>query len=184
MPGQQHVIGKDDVVADLAIVGDMGANHQQVMIADLRRLSLVQGAVDGAILAKRVVRADQHPADFFGHLRVLRRSAQDRSFHHAIAGAECHAAFDDDAAGQLAAVADFRIGFDNRVGTDDDIAADLGQGTDQRKRVDAHRREPLGRWRARLPLRCLSLGGTLGGRGEESESGVASFSVRRNSLRV
>jgi hypothetical protein len=32
--GQAHVVGHDDVAADVAVVRDVGADHEQVVVAD------------------------------------------------------------------------------------------------------------------------------------------------------
>src|SRR5690606_14455403 len=44
---EQRVVGQDDVGADRAIVCDVGANHEQVVIADGRHAGFVQSAVNG-----------------------------------------------------------------------------------------------------------------------------------------
>ena len=59
---QQRAVGDDDVVAQLAIVGDVAAGHEEVVVAHAGdAVFFFRGAVDGDALADDVVVADDHP---------------------------------------------------------------------------------------------------------------------------
>src|SRR5205085_5341079 len=56
--GEGHVVGADDVVADLAIVRDMHADHQKVARADARRRACAARAMERHILADQIIVTD------------------------------------------------------------------------------------------------------------------------------
>ena len=56
--GQQTIVGNDHVVIDLAIVTNVNANHEKIVVADLRRAAFGTATMDRAILANHVLIAD------------------------------------------------------------------------------------------------------------------------------
>ena len=73
---QGRGIGQDDVVADDAIVRDMGVGHDQRVAANAGQSAALDGAaVDGDKLANLVVVADLEARRFAGVGDVLRRHA-------------------------------------------------------------------------------------------------------------
>ena len=57
MPAQQRAVGHDDVVAQLAIVGDVAAGHQEVLVADPRdAVFFFAAAIDRDAFANRCCR--------------------------------------------------------------------------------------------------------------------------------
>ncbi len=57
MAAEHGIVGHDDVIADLAVMGDMRSRHQEAMIADLGNAAIVLGAgIDGDVLADVAVR--------------------------------------------------------------------------------------------------------------------------------
>ena len=60
MPAKGRVISKDDVVADPAIMGDMGADHEEAIIADARDAA----ALNRTDIHRDVLRDDIVPANF------------------------------------------------------------------------------------------------------------------------
>src|SRR6266849_10736580 len=76
MTAERRVVDEDDVIADLAVMRDMGADHQQAMIADSRDHATAGGAgVDRHMLADRVVMADFQRRRLAGVFQVLRLEA-------------------------------------------------------------------------------------------------------------
>ena len=61
-PGEPGVVGKNDTVAQLAVVGDVGVSHQKALRANARWLLRVGRAMDGEALADNVVIADLDPS--------------------------------------------------------------------------------------------------------------------------
>ena len=84
MTGQHGVIGQNHIVANLAVVGDMGIDHQQAIIADDRVAMFIQCPVDCNVFTNGIARADQYFARALGNVYVLRQSAQHGAFGHAV----------------------------------------------------------------------------------------------------
>ena len=73
MASQSCGVGQDDVVADYAVVGNVGVGHDQRMIADAGQASALSGAaIDGDELAYGVVVADFEARWFVLIAQVLR----------------------------------------------------------------------------------------------------------------
>src|SRR5262245_49534396 len=73
MTGDPHVVREDDVVADLAVVGDMRGRHQEAIVADARLHAAALGAwIDGHVLADDATLADDQAAGLAMILEVLR----------------------------------------------------------------------------------------------------------------
>jgi hypothetical protein len=140
MAGQQSVIRKDDVVADLAIVGDVNARHDEIAITDDSGAVGLHRSVERGMLADGVVGPDDEQAGEFGLVEVLRQSAQDGSFVNDRIDAEPRTVFYDYVTGQLAVGTDHHITFDDGKRPDRDIQANLGFWTYDRQRMDIHGR--------------------------------------------
>ena len=77
MPPQGGGIGQDDVVADDAVVGDVGIGHEQIVVADAGNAASPLGAaIDGNTLAKDIVVADHQPSFLPAVAQVLWRVAK------------------------------------------------------------------------------------------------------------
>ncbi len=73
MAAQSCSIGEDDVVADYAVMGNVGVGHDQSMAADARQASALGGAaIDGNELADNVVVADLEARGLAFIAQVLR----------------------------------------------------------------------------------------------------------------
>ena len=69
-------VGQNDVVADVAIVRDVGISHNQYMASHASQTAALDGpAVDGDKLANLVMVTDLEPSRFAGVGEVLRRHA-------------------------------------------------------------------------------------------------------------
>ena len=55
---QQTIIGNDDLVADLAIVSDVRANHEIVVVTNFCSASFSRTAVNGAVFTDYVLRTN------------------------------------------------------------------------------------------------------------------------------
>src|ERR1700690_3103045 len=72
-------VGQDDVIADKAIVRDVGVSHDQGMTTYASNAATLHGApIDGDKLANLVVVADLEPRGFAGVGDVLRRQPNRR----------------------------------------------------------------------------------------------------------
>src|SRR5262245_52655752 len=77
MPADDGAIGKDTAVADSAVVGDVGVDHQEVAAADARAGGAERAAVNGDMLAKDVAVANLDAAGRRLVLQVLGPLADD-----------------------------------------------------------------------------------------------------------
>ena len=86
--GQHGVVGHDYVIAQVAIVGDVDADHQQAVVADDGRVVGDQGAVNGHVFADGVARADHHPARLGRDVDVLGQPAENDAVEEVVVGAQ------------------------------------------------------------------------------------------------
>ena len=76
MPAQHYVIGKGDVIADLAIMTDVGSGHQQAAIAHFGYATAVLSpGVDGDAFANFAIGTYRQPRGSAAILDRLRRGA-------------------------------------------------------------------------------------------------------------
>ncbi len=61
---EHRALGKHDVVRQLAVVAGVGAVHEEVVVADLRGIGLVDRSMDRRVLAEDVAIPDQRPGPF------------------------------------------------------------------------------------------------------------------------
>ena len=87
-PASAAPLAKRVVVAQHAVVRDVDADHQEVAVADARRLALAARAVNRHVLAYQVVVADDQPARLAPELHVLRLAAEDGVLVDAVARAQ------------------------------------------------------------------------------------------------
>ena len=74
---EHHVVGKRHVVADVAIMPDMGSDHEEAAIADAGHAAAVLGpGIHGDALAQLAARPDHQPRRAAAIVHRLRRRAQ------------------------------------------------------------------------------------------------------------
>ena len=78
MAGEAAIVGKDDVVAELAIVRDVGVAEEKIVRADAGWQLLVGATVDRAVFAEHVVVADLQRRGLADVFQVLGFPADDR----------------------------------------------------------------------------------------------------------
>src|SRR5262249_53742763 len=109
MSGQRHLIGKDVVVTDDAVVRDVDADHEEVARADTRRLAGAVSAVKRAELANQVIVAYLKVTLLAFELYVLRLAAQNGVLKDPVAGAESRKSLDYGIRGYLAIGPNFDV---------------------------------------------------------------------------
>src|SRR5688500_9551141 len=119
------MVDQDAVAADGTVVGDVGADHQHVVVAHGCAGVVAPAAVNGYIFANSVVAADRERAAGIVHVHVLGRAADDSPFADFIIAAERRSRLDDRTGGESAAIADDGASFDDAPGADDDVAPEL-----------------------------------------------------------
>lgn len=133
-----RIVDKDGVVANDAIMGDVGADHQQVVVPDSRRGASMQGTMNGRAFADGVARADRYRADFGRHARMLGQSAERRTFKNVVVAAKRGALLDDRVGVDRAAVADDDSLLDDRERSHLDVASQQCRGMDHGQGVNGH----------------------------------------------
>ena len=131
--GQERVVGDNDVVAQLAVVGHVAAGHEKIMVADSGKAVLFfRGPVDGNALADDVMIADDHFGVAASIADVLRFAADHSAGINVIVTADGHMAHQGDAVFQFGSAADANVRPHNAVGADFHFVVDLGPGVDRR----------------------------------------------------
>ena len=131
VPGQQRAVGDDDVAAQLAIVSDVAASHEEVVVADGGDAFLLfGGAVDRHAFANDVVVADDDFRVAAAVGDVLRLAAEDHVRIDVIVAADRHVAHHGDVVFQSRAAADAGFRPDDAVRADLDVIVDFGAGVD------------------------------------------------------
>ena len=119
MAAQGGGVGHDYMIADGAIVSDVGVGHEEIVTADAGEASAFDGAaIDGDELANEVVVADFEARGFAVVADILRREADGRKRKEAIMGADFRWAIDGDVRDQFAGFAEFDVCADGAVGAD------------------------------------------------------------------
>jgi len=139
VPAERRVIREHAMRADHAVVTDVGAGHEKIVVRDTRdELILRRAAVDRAVLAKRVALADLEPSRLALVLQVLRRGADRCELKDMIIAPDRRGPLDHDMRTDAAARCDRHVRTDHRVGTDLDIAVDIRSAIDQGSGMDGH----------------------------------------------
>jgi hypothetical protein len=131
MACQRCIIDEDDMVADLAIMRDMGAGEEKTMAPHAGYMTAAFGAaIHGDMLAHGVVRANDKPALLAAIFLVLRRSAQHRE------GVDFAAVSDLGPAGYDGMRVDRNPAAKRYIGSYDGEGADLDPGPKFRIRIN------------------------------------------------
>ena len=147
VPGQAGVVAHDDVIAEVAIVGDVHVGHDPVVIADARAAAtFASPSIKSAILANDVPRADLKSGLFASELFVLRRPADRAKLMDFAIGTDVSWPFDHDMRADLGARVDPYIITYQRPWTDVYIVRYLGVRRNTSERIDqfsASRNAPI-----------------------------------------
>ena len=130
VPGEAAVVRKDDVVPQLAIVGDVGVAEEKVVGADAGGQLRVGAAMDRAVLAEDVVGADFQCGGLADVFEILGFPADDGEGEKLVGIPEGGGAFEDDVGVQHAVIAEGHVRTDGAVGADADVPAEFGLGGD------------------------------------------------------
>ena len=106
MTGQCRGIGHDDVVAEKAVVRNVRADHQEIVISDAgMSATAFSSAVNIDVFAKCVVGTDRQKGFFAAVLEILRLDTDHAEGKEAVVAADRRRALNDDVRVQHAAVA-------------------------------------------------------------------------------
>jgi hypothetical protein len=116
---QGRGVGHDYVVADRAVVSDMGVSHDEVVAADASEASALDGtAIDGDEFANDVVVADFKARGLAVVADILRSEADGREWEELITSPDFRGAIDSDVGDQFAGLAKFDVCTNGAIRTD------------------------------------------------------------------
>jgi hypothetical protein len=116
---QGRGVGHDYVVADRAVVSDMGVSHDEVVAADASEASALDGtAIDGDELANDVVVANFEPRGLAVVADILRSKADGGKRKEVIMSSDFRGTIDGDVGDQFAGFAEFHVCADGAVRAD------------------------------------------------------------------
>ena len=125
--GQGGAVGEDDVVADPAVVADVGIDHEQVVVPDAGlHAATVRADVEGGELADRVPVADRQRAVLPAILHVLRHRAHAGELENPVVAADRRAALHYAMRPHARILTDAHVRADHRVRADLYAAVQLG----------------------------------------------------------
>ncbi|MNT17484.1 hypothetical protein D3C72_1526340 [compost metagenome] len=137
MPGQRGVVDQNAVIADDAVMPDVGISHDQVVIAQRGFRTVLHGAtVNGHAFTDDIVVTD-HQASFFAFvLQIGRVFAYRGKLVDAIVLADAGRAFEDYMRPDHGTLADFHTCADDRPRADLDAISQNGRRIDDCARVN------------------------------------------------
>src|SRR5262249_55729387 len=140
---QHRVVGKSHVVADVAVVADMGARHEEAARADLGQPAAILGAdIEGDALADVAVGADHQPGRPAAVTHRLRRRPERGKRCDDGARTDRGVAADVHVRDQAATFADRHMRPDHAIGPDGRVGRDLGRRVDHGRRMNARHDYP------------------------------------------
>src|SRR5262245_25879644 len=143
MAAEGRAVDERDVVAERAIVGDMGANHQEAIGADrCRHMAALGAGIDGDIFADRRFRADGEGARLVAILYVLRPLTDRGEGENFTPGPEPRAAPDRGMRMHFRALAELDIGSDHAKRADRDARPKFCAWIDHCGRMDVGHSRP------------------------------------------
>src|ERR1019366_7448331 len=143
MPAQDGIVGEGHVVADVAVVADMGAGHEEATVTHAGEPAGVLGAgAHGYALADIAVGPHHQPGRAAFAFDGLRRGPERSERINDGPGADRGVAGEMDVGQKPAAVADRHVGSDDAIGPDRYAPSDRRSGFDPRAGIDHGHRRP------------------------------------------
>ena len=137
MPSERGVVSEYDVIAHHAVVGHVGADHEQSAIADPGQHSAALGSrVHGRMFADGVVGAYLQAGGLALVFEILRRHSDRRERVNGRARSDGRPSGDDDVRDQSDAVLQDDIGTHGAVRTDENVLPQLRPRLDDRRGVN------------------------------------------------
>ena len=131
MPAEGGPVGHDDVVAELAVMGDVRVGHTQVAAADAGQAApAFRAPVERGEFTDAVIVAEFQPRHFALELEILRHAANQGVGMDMVARTHFRVVFDDGMRVDAAAIPDDDMLFDDRIRAYFHILADLRPGGD------------------------------------------------------
>src|SRR4029079_7072278 len=143
MSAQGRAVHQRDVVADVAVVGDVAADHQEAIGAHIgRHMASLGTRIDCDVLADQRVRTDGEGARLVVEFDVLGRGPERHEGEHLAAGAERRAAGDAGVGMHDDVVAEHHMRTDHAEWTDLDIRPEFRAWINQGGRMNFDHARP------------------------------------------
>jgi len=134
--GDPDAVGKDDVIPELAIVGDVRVAEEKIVRADRRRDFAVRAAMDGSVFAEDIVIADDEKGRLTDVFEVLGFSADRCEGEELVVLADFRRAIDHDMRVEHAFITKLDIRADDAKRADADVVADFSERRNDSGRMD------------------------------------------------
>ena len=121
------------MIADVAVVPDMGIRHDHVLAADACDAALAGRSMDRGAFAQRRIVADDDMGRFVLIFEILGRAADDRSAENLASASQNRILLDDDMRVKDRSGPDSDIPTDHTVGTDLNIGFNFGGRIEDRR---------------------------------------------------
>jgi len=112
-------------------MGDVGVDHQEIVVSDTSRTRGVKRSMDGYMFSDHITGPDNDQTGVFGHVDMLGRPAENRSFKNLVIRPQPGPIAEDYAAFQSAPIADDHIRLNYAKRADFHSLSNLGLWTDR-----------------------------------------------------
>jgi hypothetical protein len=140
--GQQDVVGQDHLAADLAVVTDVDANHDQVAVSHARAVVLPKAQVERSVLSDLISIADLQSANVPAGSQVLRPTTQDGPGPNHVFLSQARAGLDHSMPLDPAVIADQHVVLDDRKRSYLHASTQPGGGAHDGCRMNTHVASP------------------------------------------
>ncbi len=136
---EKTVVRDDHLVAEGAIMPEMRAGHEEIVVADAGRGTRGRAPMNGHMLANDIAVADFDRAASPGlETEILRRATDERTVSNLVIRPQANHAFDHGVRLDDSARSDFHFTADARKRPDLDVIAEACAGIDQGGGMDLH----------------------------------------------
>src|SRR5262245_56612377 len=137
VPAENRIVGKNNVISDLAVVPDMRAHHEKTPAANFSNATIVLSAsAHGYVFADVTFGTDDQTGRPSTVSKRLRRRPKRRKRVNDRSWPDCGVTGQIDVSNEAATVANTDVCADRTVRTDQDIFSDRRPGFDPRRGID------------------------------------------------
>lgn len=145
MAAKQRAVGDDDVVADVAVVRDVGVGHEEIVVPNYCIFFVFVGAMNGHAFAKGVVVSNAQARRSVFVFQVLRSFADNCACKNFVVRANGAVAGDVSVRADNAARPEDNVFINDRERAHRDVGVELGFGMDNSRRMNhvRHTNSPI-----------------------------------------
>src|SRR4051812_47386998 len=140
MSGQKTIIGDDHIIADGAVMSDVGAHHQKIVVAERCSRAVGAATMNGTMFANDIVVPDLNGrSSGLNEREILGRASNDAPGSNHIAATNPNEWLDDHVRPNNRPRTNMRVRPDNRVWSDLRVRRNFRSWIDDRTGVNAQR---------------------------------------------